>query len=188
MTNNAQAGSPAKSFETYWQSLVPERKAGLFLWPSLAGTDILPEEEALFLKYQPSGVILFRRNLTSLAQAKQLCDKLHTLASRVERPFPLMIAIDEEGGRVSRLPQPFVRGKSVLELVDANDLEGLESQVIHQAAVSSGLGIRVILAPVADILTEPSNPVMGDRCFGRTPEEVSGNAVQVWKTLQSMGI
>jgi beta-N-acetylhexosaminidase len=188
MPNHTQAASQAKSFESFWNNLSPERRAGMFLWPSLSGTDISQEEEALFLKYQPSGVILFRRNFTSLAQAKHLCDKLHKLAAQCDRLFPLMIAIDEEGGRVSRLPQPFIRGKSVLELIDGNDLEGLESQVVHQAAVSSGLGIRVILAPVTDILTEPNNPVMGDRCFGRTPEEVSNNALLVWKTLRSMGV
>ncbi len=188
MPNPAQAFELQKTFSSFWDSLSSERKSGFFLWPSLAGTELLPEEEALFRKYQPTGVILFRRNFSSLAQAKRLTDKLHALAAEVDRPFPLMIAIDEEGGRVSRLPQPFIRGKSALELATENDREGMESQAIHQAAVSTALGIRVILAPVADILTEPSNPVMGDRCYGRTAEEVSQNTSHVWKTLRSMGI
>jgi beta-N-acetylhexosaminidase len=73
-----------------------------------------------------------------------------------------------------------------MELASESHTDAIESQVIHQAAVSKSLGIRVLLAPVADILTEPSNPVMGDRCFGRSPEEVSQNALRVWRALQNM--
>jgi beta-N-acetylhexosaminidase len=187
MTTSTQAFYTRETFTSVWAELPPERKAGYFLWPSLSGPEITTEEEELLRKYQPTGVILFRRNLISLAQAKRLCDKLHAIANEAERPFPLLIAIDEEGGRVWRLPPPYHRGTPALELADKEDEDAICSQVIHQAAVATSIGIRVLLAPVADILTEPSNPVMGDRCWGRTPEIVTRNALRVWESLDSMG-
>lgn len=188
MTTSTQAFYTRESFSSFWAELPSERKAGYFLWPSLSGTEILPEEEELLRKYQPTGVILFRRNLVSLAQAKRLCDRLHAIANEAARPHPLLIAIDEEGGRVWRLPQPYNKGTPALELADSGNDDAICSQVIHQAAVATAIGIRVLLAPVADILTEPSNPVMGDRCWGRTPEIVTRNALRVWQCLDSMKV
>jgi beta-N-acetylhexosaminidase len=186
MTGLTQAFHSRETFAAFWKTLSPERQSGYFLWPSLSGPEITPEEAELLRKYQPTGVILFRRNLTSLAQAKRLCDTLHSVANEVQRPFPLLIAIDEEGGRVWRLPPPYHRGTPALELADKADDEAIRSQVIHQAAVATSLGIRVLLSPVADVLTEPSNPVMGDRCWGRTADLVTRNALLVWETLESM--
>ena len=157
--------------------------AGMLVWPSFSGDKLLDEERRLLADIRPSGVILFRRNLTSLHQAKNLIAEIRELVGADKRNFKFVVSIDEEGGRVSRLPPPFVRGQAPRAFGDAHDLNGLASQVLFQSFVAAGLGINMLLAPVADILTEPHNPAIGDRAFGTTPEIVSECAKVVAKTL-----
>lgn len=168
----------------------PLRQAGFFLWPSLKSDKIEKSEELLLKEIKPSGMIFFRRNLTSLAKAKLLIAQVKKICdnSLEACPMEFIAGIDEEGGLVSRLPLPFPRGKTAEEWAQSGDLSGLMDQVLHQIFVSKGLGINCLFAPVVDILTEPSNPVMKTRCFGTTAQQVIPFATQVHRTLQSEGI
>ncbi len=159
-----------------------EERAGLFVWPSLAGATLLPEERRLLALYRPSGLVLFRRNLVSLSQAHSLVSELRALLPGVA------LGIDEEGGRVARLPWPMPRGVPALQWADANAVAAAKEQATLQALVCKGLGINVVFAPVADVLTEESNPVMGDRCYGRTPAVVSTFVREVSQVFLSHGI
>ncbi|WGL59967.1 glycoside hydrolase family 3 N-terminal domain-containing protein [Pigmentibacter sp. JX0631] len=174
-----------KKFEKYFYSLPLIEQAGFFLWPSLNSIEIQPEEKKLLNLIKPSGVILFKRNLQSFAQARNLIQTIKKVRRNKKSSYniPFITSIDEEGGRVSRLPPPFIRGKPALEFAELNDLNGLESQILHQIFVAKNLGINSLLSPVVDILTEPSNLVIGDRCFGRTPEKVTKFASFVNKIL-----
>ncbi|APJ03836.1 glycoside hydrolase family 3 N-terminal domain-containing protein [Silvanigrella aquatica] len=164
-----------KKFEKYFYSLPILEQAGFFLWPSFSSGELTLEEIKLLNKIKPSGCILFKRNMQNLAQSRSLIKKIKKNCSQKKSSFsmPFITSIDEEGGRVSRLPPPFIRGKPALEFVDQNDFQGLEGQLLHQIFVAKSLGINCLLSPVADILSEPSNPVIGDRCFGRDAETVS---------------
>ena len=66
---------------------------------SIRGTTLTKKERYLFLKERPWGVILFKRNLKSLKQIKNLTSKIKILTKN--KKFPILI--DEEGGSVSRL-------------------------------------------------------------------------------------
>ncbi|WP_161597543.1 glycoside hydrolase family 3 protein [Fluviispira multicolorata] len=179
-----------KTFKKYFTSLPFLEQAGFFLWPSIGKSDLNKNEIKLLKKIKPSGCILFKRNFTDFSQGKSLISNIIKICERENHKFsmPFIISIDEEGGRVSRLPPPFSRGKPALEFSDNNDEIGLENQILHQAFVAKGLGINCLLSPVADILTEPSNPVMGDRCFGRDPITVLKYTSLVNKTLLKEGL
>ena len=86
-----------------------EQRAGLFVWPSLAADVVSPDEEQLLSRYKPSGVVLFRRSLKSLSHARALCSHVRELTRAPHQPQGAVIAIDEEGGRVYRMPAPFPR-------------------------------------------------------------------------------
>ena len=174
-----------KKFEKFFYSLPILEQAGFFLWPSLSSGELDPEEINLFKKIKPSGCILFKRNFQGFSQSRSLITNVKKNCLRKNSPFrmPFIVSIDEEGGRVSRLPPPFPRGKPALEFSEQNDLIGLENQVLHQIFTAKGLGINCLLSPVADILSEPTNPVMGDRCFGKDATTVSKFACYVNKIL-----
>jgi beta-N-acetylhexosaminidase len=174
-----------KKFEKFFYSLPILEQAGFFLWPSLSSNEMDPEEINLFKQIKPSGCILFKRNLQTFSQSRSLITSIKKNCARKNSPFrmPFIVSIDEEGGRVSRLPLPFPRGKPALEFSEQNDVTGLESQILHQIFTAKGLGINCLLSPVADILSEPTNPVMGDRCYGRDATTVTRFAGFVNKIL-----
>ncbi|MBX9703642.1 MAG: hypothetical protein K2X39_05770, partial [Silvanigrellaceae bacterium] len=140
--------------------------------------------------YKPLGVILFKRSFQSLEQARNLIQEIRQLCSRPQGKYFIrpVIAIDEEGGRVSRLPSPFPRGESAMSFANRNDFVGLKNQVLHQIFVAKALGVNCILAPVADILTQDNNPALGDRCFGNDAQTVSQCALLVAQTLAAEGM
>jgi beta-N-acetylhexosaminidase len=114
------------------------------------------------------GVILFRRNLQDLPQICSLTAALHAAAAA-----PLLIGVDQEGGRVIRLPAPFLAPPAAATLGAIGD-EALTRDLAR--AVGRELcaaGFTWNLAPVLDVHTNPDNPVIGDRAYGRDPDRVA---------------
>ncbi len=170
-----------EKFKPYFLSLEPLEQAGFFLWPSLGGYELTQKEIELLKQIKPSGLIFFKRNFSSMEQAKNLISEVRKIVEDKKEDFfkPLMTSIDEEGGRVSRLPLENIRGKSALEFANSQNKLGLLEQVLKQCRAAKEIGVNCLLAPVADILTEPQNQVMGDRCFGTSETTVSEYAALV---------
>ncbi|MBI4537478.1 MAG: beta-N-acetylhexosaminidase [candidate division NC10 bacterium] len=129
------------------------------------------------------GVILFRRNLRDPHQLKQLTSSLTASASAT-----LLIGVDQEGGRVTRLPEPF------LQLPPAATLGLLDDpEVVRRLCRAVGVELRAAgfnwnLAPVLDLWTNPANTVIGDRAFGREPERVGRLALAAIQGYREAGI
>lgn len=157
-----------------FEKLTPWEKSGLFLWPSVAGKELTTAEKELFETIKPSGVVLFKRNLKEFHQSQKLISELKTLCHRVDSilDFPFLVAIDEEGGRVSRLPLPHKPGLAALHFSSTENKNALIQQITNQCHVAQSLGINCFLAPVVDIFSEPENQVIGDRAFGRDAKTV----------------
>ncbi len=143
--------------------------AAAVLMPGFEGTE-LPPWLATRLRAGLGGVCLFGENIRSRAQVRALTD-----AIREANPLAL-IAIDEEGGDVTRLhyatgsPYP---GNALLGRID--DLE-LTAAVARAVALElRAVGVNVNFAPDADINSNPENPVIGVRSFGDDAEKVSAH-------------
>lgn len=164
-----------ENFKSYFYNLPNTEKAGFFLWPSLYGDELTEEEIELLKRIKPSGVIFFKRNLKTVEQSQKLVFKIKNLIEHKDSQYfkTAIFSIDEEGGRVSRLPVEGIRGRAPLQYVESGDKNALEKQIEQQCLVSKEIGINCLLAPVADILTESHNPVMGDRCYGKDEKTVS---------------
>ena len=160
-----------------------QEKAGRFVWPSLAGEELTKEEERLLKIFQPSGLVLFSRSLKTIEQSIRLISHIKSLYPKEKPPI---IAIDQEGGRVSRLPVP--RGKSALYFAERDDFSGLEKQILSEVQIGKQLGISCFLAPVADILSREDNEAVGDRCFGRDAQIVSKFSSFVFQILKKQNI
>ena len=84
--------------------------------------------------------------------------------------IPLLVATDQEGGRVARLRAPFTPFPAARVVGQAGD-PGLAREAARVTAVElRQVGINWNFAPVADVNSNPANPVIGDRAFGTTPE------------------
>jgi len=127
--------------------------------------------------------ILFSRNIEDVRQVRQLADDLKRRADS-----PLLISIDQEGGRVRRLRQGFTDLPSMRELGRTGD-----RQLAKEIGQVIGRELRAVnidhaLAPVLDVDTNPKNPVIADRSLGPTPQLVSNLGCAIIEGLQSEGV
>jgi len=135
---------------------------------------------------QAGGVILFRRNIKDAQQVRELTDAIRSLARDSEAP-PL-IALDQEGGTVSRLAQIGTTTPSAMALGAVRDPAATES-MYHLIGDELGtLGFTVDFAPVADINNNPDNPVIGLRSFGDDPHAVGLNVRAAIRGLHAASV
>ena len=144
-------------------------QVGQLFMMGFTGTTVSNDLASFMKAYTPGGVILFRRNLESVQQIVDLTNGLQKLSSA----SPLLIAIDQEGGRVSRLPAEFTIFPPCAQLGQCNSSELAYSAAATIAKELRAVGINMNMAPVLDVNSNPDNPVIGDRAFGADPELVA---------------
>jgi len=129
------------------------------------------------------GVVLFARNVDTPDQLRRLVESLHA-----ERP-ELVVAIDEEGGEVTRLEAK--TGSSYpgnLALGYAGDVRLTRTVAAAIGADLAAVGIDLNLAPVADVNTDPRNPIIGARSFGADAGAVAAHTAAWVQGLQGAGV
>jgi beta-N-acetylhexosaminidase len=131
----------------------------------------------------PGGVILFSRNLGSPAEIAAL-----TAGLQAASPTPLFIAIDQEGGAVSRLGPPFTQWPGASRVGAAGSSRLTYAMARAMAREMLAVGITMNLAPVLDVLSNPANPVMAGRCFGGDPEVVAELGAAFLRGLDDQGV
>jgi beta-N-acetylhexosaminidase len=165
---------------TQWQP-------GQLLFVGFQGTTVPGSLARWIAAGKVGGVILFKRNFEEgePGQARRLCAALHACAPA---DAPLLIAIDQEGGRVQRLRAPWTSWPPMRQVGAVNDLEGTAALGRALAVELRALGIGLNFAPVVDVDTNPANPVIGDRSFGRTPALVAAHAAALISGMQGGGV
>ena len=133
------------------------------------------------------GAILFARNLTGhVAQVAELTAQLRAAAAR-DLPPPI-VSIDQEGGRVARIPAPALVLPPMRALGDRGTPALAERVARAQARELAALGFTMNFAPVLDVDTNPANPVIGDRAFSSDAERVALFGAAYVRGLQSGGV
>jgi beta-N-acetylhexosaminidase len=159
-----------------------ERLAARMVGIGFSGTTIPAEVDAL-IKRGVRSVIFFSRNVES---AQQFADLAAEVKERTTEP--LLTCVDQEGGRVMRLREPFTMVPPMRAVGAAGD-EKLAYQIGRILARElRAINIDQDLAPVLDVDTNPDNPVIGPRSLGRTPDLVSRLGVALIKGLQDNGV
>ena len=158
------------------------RRAGRRLVIGFEGHTVSSELREIVREIQPAGFILFQRNVASPAQVRELNREL---ASLLPADRPPLLTVDQEGGRVQRVREPATRWPS-MRRVGATDRA-------EQVARALGLELRAMgfnldFAPVADVDSNPANPVIGDRSFGPSPERVGRAVAAFTRGLQAVGV
>jgi beta-N-acetylhexosaminidase len=148
--------------------LTSREKIGQLFMVGFLGTSVTPDLAAFLKEYKPGGVILFSRNLESVEQIVQLTNDLQAYSPK----SPLLISIDQEGGRVSRLPRGFTIFPPCELIGRCHSGELAYAAAATIAKELKAVGINMNMAPVLDVNSNPDNPVIGDRAFGATPEIV----------------
>ena len=130
-----------------------------------------PDEVPVDLVAQTAGVILFRRNIQSAEQLRVLTDAIRSVPR--SGLHPPIIALDQEGGSVSRLGGIGTTIPSAMALGAAGDDALTQAMYELTGEELAALGVTLDLAPVADLNDQAANPVVGTRSFGDDPARVS---------------
>ena len=126
------------------------------------------------------GVILFSRNIVNPEQVLELSSTLQRVAREAGLP-PLFIAIDQEGGTVVRLKEPFTRLPGAKQMKDPEMVRRYADITAYELG---GVGINMNMAPVLDVAPTNIESIMSERSFGHDPEQVAQMGIQVIKRLQ----
>ncbi|MGJ8673572.1 beta-N-acetylhexosaminidase [Rubritalea sp.] len=155
---------------------------GQLLILGIKGTELSSNEKHYLSRIQPGGFVLFGRNVESPQQVRALTDSLREICD-----VPPIIAIDQEGGRVTRTKEIGNTPPSAEQFRIAGKPESLAWHGIQTGQILSMLGINMNLAPVLDISYDPdADNALRGRCYGRDAQEVINNAGVYNRNLRRM--
>jgi len=157
------------------ENLSLEEKIGQMFMVGMPGTEIDDITRELITKHKVGGVILYRKNILSLEHFIGLLNSLRELNKG--NKVPLMIGIDQEGGRVNRMPSKIknlVNAKQIAN-IGGTDLCYKSGKVIGE--MLKDFNINMDFAPVLDIGGFRDSHPLGNRCLGEKPEIVAKNGI-----------
>lgn len=133
------------------------------------GTELSDETSAFLSQASIGGVIIFAKNYTSPHQVAELCEQIQDC----RRDLPLWISVDHEGGRVQRFQEGFTLIPEARDIAEKDSPKLIYSISEMVALELRSVGINVNFTPVADVDSNPANPIIGRRAFGSDEETVS---------------
>lgn len=141
----------------------------------------------LVKEYKIGNVILFKENIKSKEQLFALCGELQLLIQK-ETGYPAFIAIDQEGGVVSRLGSDAAVIPSAMAIAATGNAQNAYAAGLITGRELMAMGVNMNLAPDMDVNSNPRNPVIGVRSYGDTAETVSRFGAQMIRGLRDAGI
>ncbi|MBW7948747.1 MAG: beta-N-acetylhexosaminidase [Pseudorhodoplanes sp.] len=156
----------------------------------LSGSELTADERSLLRESAPWGVILFRRNVETPDQVRAL-----TAACRdcLGRDAPILV--DQEGGRVQRLGPPhwpvYPPAAAFGRIYRDDRAAGLEAAALGARLIAADLravGLDVSCLPVADCPVAEADPIIGDRAYGDTTDQIAALAGAAAEGLMAGGV
>ncbi|MBN2015566.1 beta-N-acetylhexosaminidase [Candidatus Dojkabacteria bacterium] len=162
--------------------MTPEEKVGQLFMVSINGGYINDSIRSLIEEYHIGGVVIMSGNITGQEQLKQLINDMRNTSDT-----PLLIATDQEGGVVARIPWDNARyiSQPHIGIVNREDF-AYETGVEHALALKN-FGIDMNLAPVLDV-SFITGSAMSSRTLGASPKKVSELGIQIIKAHEDNGI
>ena len=137
------------------------------------------------------GIVYMADNLTDPEQTTTMLSNMQEIA-RERTGLPVFLCVDEEGGSVAR-----IAGNDAFGVTDVGNMSDIGASGDVQNAYNAGstigsylaaLGFNVDFAPVADVLTNPDNQVLGQRSFGSDAQTVAGMVTSELQGLSAAGV
>jgi beta-N-acetylhexosaminidase len=129
------------------------------------------------------GVTLFRHNAAEPRAMRALTSAIHDLDAHL----PPLVAIDHEGGRVHRLSPPFTHFPAAAQ-VAVHGPRVVAAVATAMARELAAIGIDLTFAPVLDVHSNPTNPVIGDRAYASDPECAATLALAAFRATRAVGL
>ncbi|MDF2520170.1 MAG: Beta-N-acetylhexosaminidase [Clostridia bacterium] len=168
------------------EQMTLDEKLGQMIIAGLTGYEAGEDTRQLIESFHVGGFILYSSNIESSQQLLKLTNSLKEL--NAGNKVPLFISVDEEGGRVSRIPKEIKNLPKNSEIGKINNKEFSYKVGKLLGEKVRAFGFNMDFAPVLDINSNPKNPVIGDRAFGADERVVSELGVQTMKGMQETGV
>ena len=168
------------------KAMTLDEKIGQMVIVGFDGYTIGDKSKELIEKYHVGGFILFSENIKNSNQMLNLINSLKE--TNANNKTPLFMAVDEEGGRVNRMPKEFKKIPSNKKIGEVNSEKFSFKLGAAIGEEIKSFGFNVDFAPVLDINNNPKNLVIGDRSFGADPDLVRKLGIQTMKGIQSQNV
>lgn len=132
------------------------------------------------------GILLFRRNYSDYNDMVRLINTLKN--ANKDNNIPLFISLDEEGGRVNRLPSEVEKFKPAFTYSKTKDISIIKNSGALIGEILNKTGINLNYGPVFDIKRFEDNHAIGDRCYGENASDVINYAIPVSNEIKNKGV
>ncbi|WP_287931112.1 glycoside hydrolase family 3 N-terminal domain-containing protein, partial [Arthrobacter sp.] len=185
--HRSPAPVPVKPLSIHPEPAAPADLARLVnsvIWPGFVGTTV-PSWLDRALRNGLAGVVYFSHNIDP-----DVPEQLPALSAAIREANPsAVVGVDEEGGNVTRLQSrdgSTIPGAAVLGALDDPEVTAAAGRAI--GLLCRAAGVNLAIAPVADVNTNPLNPVIGVRAFGSSTALVSAHTAAAVAGIQSAGV
>jgi beta-N-acetylhexosaminidase len=155
--------------------MTPEEKVGQLMIVGIDGPDLCANDVELLTKLHVGGIIFYDKDMENKAQVKQLIEELQARAD--DKGLPLFMALDQEGGRVSRMQSSLYHAPAAADIAAGGNPQAAYDEAFKSAQSIKELGFNLNFAPVLDLDLSPG------RSYGKDPETVirfAGQAAQAY--------
>lgn len=167
-------------------SLTLEEKIGQMILAGVQGTTLDDQAKQMITDQKVGGIIFYANNVSTLEGTAKFVQSIKE--ANQSNPVPIFMSVDQEGGKVSRMPETvesIPSSRKVGETKDSALAETMGELLARQVQLAD---FNVDFAPVLDVNSNPKNPVIGDRSFGSSAELVSHMGIAEMKGLRNEGI
>lgn len=162
-------------------------KIGQMFVTGFPSTEITPELKEVIEHYKVGNIILFSHNIDNKYQLGELVTELQQWYT-THTGIPGFITIDQEGGRVTRMPKDATNVAGAMAIASSGRPENAYAAGRMTARELKALGINFNLAPVMDVNNNALNPVINVRSYGDSVATVSQYGIQMMKGLLDGGV
>ncbi|WP_248061698.1 beta-N-acetylhexosaminidase [Paenibacillus silvae] len=181
-----EAQEEADPVKKQLEQLSLEEKVGQMILAGVQGTTMDAQAKQMITDQKVGGIIFYASNVTTLQGTAAFVQSIKQ--ANQSNPVPILMSVDQEGGKVSRMPdtvESIPSNRKVGKTSDAALAEQMGALLARQIKLA---GFNVDFAPVLDINSNPQNPVIGDRSFGTTADLVTRMGMAEMKGLRQEGI
>lgn len=163
-----------------------QEKVGQMLMIGMDSNQVTDRIKWLITQCKIGGIILYRKNFNTYHEMLALISELRKLNQG--NKIPLWIAIDQEGGRVNRMPKEILNLPSANLIATKGKMKEIEKSAEIIGKILRQSGYHINFSPVLDIKRFEDRQAIGDRCYGENKDDVTKYGITVMKKLQEEGI
>lgn len=167
------------------EPLTPRKLCGQLIVGGFDGDDVPADVRQSLAQGELGGLILFKRNLPTVDAAHAIC---MAAAAAAPDDLPPLLGVDQEGGRVVRLPEAVLRLPPLRVFGKIGDPELVRRAAELVGLQLAALGFNMNFTPVLDVDSNPNNPIIGDRAFSSDPDSVGRLGRAFIEGLQAAGV